>query len=270
VRRTFLLAPAILAATPATAASPAGPVPLIPLPRLLTAADYPAEAIRLGQQGNVGMRLRVGAHGRVEGCAITASSGSAHLDSASCRVIVRRARFRPARDSAGRPVAGAFDQVIAWRMQPVPTPAAQAADPPLSPADRAEIESIFTRWEKAWADGDAIAWASLFHEDGTWVLWTGGEWRGRAQMAAEFAGPFATVYKDSVQRIRPIELRRLAPDIAVARILSTTTGDTRQPGVTIYGNKILVLTRRDGRWGILYGQNTRLSEAEAAKLNQPS
>ena len=152
-----------------------------------------------------------------------------------------------------------------------PAPATPAATPQIAPADRAEIESLFTRWEKAWADGDAVAWSRLFHEDGTWVLWTGGEWRGRAQMAAEFAGPFATVYKDSFQRIRPVELRRLAPDVVVARILTSTTGDTRQPGVTIHGNKMLVITRRGaGPWLILYGQNTRLTAAEAAKLKQPS
>ena len=146
------------------------------------------------------------------------------------------------------------------------------AKPPTAPAavtraDRAEIESLLRQWEKAWEDGDAVAWSRLFHEDGTWILWTGGEWRGRAQMAAEFAAPFATVYKDSIQRIRAVELRRVAPNVIVARALSTTTGDSRQPGVTIHGNKTLVLTRRPGgRWLILYGQNTRLTEAEIAKL----
>ncbi|HET7709916.1 MAG TPA: SgcJ/EcaC family oxidoreductase [Sphingomicrobium sp.] len=141
------------------------------------------------------------------------------------------------------------------------------AAPALSPADRAEISALFARWEKAWADGDAAAWSRLFHEDGTWVLWTGGEWRGRAQIARDFARPFATVYRDSIQRIRLVELRRLAPNVVVARIRSTTTGDSRQPGVTIHGNKLLVLTRRPGgRWLVLYGQNTRLTDAEAAKV----
>ena len=141
---------------------------------------------------------------------------------------------------------------------------------PVTPADRAEINALFARWEKAWEDGDAVAWSRLFHEDGTWVLWTGGEWRGRAEIARDFAAPFATVYKDSVQRIRPVEMRRLAPNVIVARIRATTVGDSRQPGVTIHGNKMLVLTRRAprGRWLILYGQNTRLNDAEIAKLGR--
>ena len=149
------------------------------------------------------------------------------------------------------------------------TARAPPASPALTRADRAQIESIFARWEKSGEDGDAAAWSRLFHEDGTWILWTGGEWRGRARIAAEFAAPFATVYKDSIQRIRPVELRRLAPDVIIVRARSTTTGDTRQPGVTIHGNKLLVLTRRGGRWAILYGQNTRLTEAEVARLDEP-
>ena len=150
---------------------------------------------------------------------------------------------------------------------PLQPAAAGSSVPALTRADRAEVDALLRRWEKAWEDGDAVAWSQLFTEDGTWILWTGGEWRGRAQIARDFAAPFATVYKDSVQKIRLVELRPLARDVAVARIRSTTTGDTRQPGVTIHGNKILVLTRRPGgHWLILYGQNTRLNDAEIAKL----
>ena len=61
-------------------------------------------------------------------------------------------------------------------------------------------------------------------------------------------------------------MRKLAPDLILVRSLTTLTGDTRQPGATIYGKKILILTRRASRWLILYGQNTRLTDAEIAKL----
>lgn len=154
-------------------------------------------------------------------------------------------------------------------------PASAASADPLAPApalglaatDRAQVQSLFRRWEKAWADGDAVAWSRLFHEDGVWVLWTGGEWRSRRQIAREFAAPLATVYKDSVQLVREVELTRLAPNVIVARIRTTTTGDTRQPGVTIHGNKMLVLTRKaGGPWLVQFGQNTRLNDAEIAKL----
>ena len=137
----------------------------------------------------------------------------------------------------------------------------------LAEADRAEIEALYKAWERGWNTHDAAAWAGLFHEDGTWVLWNGGTWKGRATIAAGMREAFATVYASSTQTWRaPPELRLVAPGVVVGRAISTTTGDSRQPGVTIHGNKMLVLTRQDGKWGILYGQNSRLTDAEIAKL----
>jgi uncharacterized protein (TIGR02246 family) len=148
--------------------------------------------------------------------------------------------------------------------QPVAAAAVQAE---ASAKDRAEILALYARWEEAWNSHNGAAWADLFHEDGTWVLWTGGSWTGRTHMEAEMRKVFETVYAKSVQRWRsPPEIRFLAPDVAVARAISTTTGDSRQSGVTIHGNKMLVLTRRAGVWKVLFGQNSRLTEAEVAKL----
>ena len=48
-----------------------------------------------------------------------------------------------------------------------------------SAGDRAQISAILTRWEDAWNTHDMAAFASLFHEDGVWVLWTGEVWTGR-------------------------------------------------------------------------------------------
>lgn len=137
---------------------------------------------------------------------------------------------------------------------------------PLAEADRSAINDLFKRWERAWAAQDSAAWAKLFHEDGTWVLWTGGVWQGRPAMEAGLREPFATFYRGSRQTWGPLDIRPLAPGVVVTRGISTTVGDSRQPGATIYGNKMFVITKRNGDWRILYGQNTRLNEAEIAKL----
>jgi protein TonB len=75
--------------------------------------DYPAEA--LGASGKVGFSLTIGPDGRVIGCAITRSSGSAALDGATCRLIERRARYVPAVDSDGNPVVGTIHQEVIWK-----------------------------------------------------------------------------------------------------------------------------------------------------------
>jgi hypothetical protein len=65
----------------------------------------------------------------------------------------------------------------------------------------------------------------------------------------------------------PQEITAIAPGVVVARSITTLTGDSREPGATILGHKLLVLTERDGVWRILYGQNTRLTPAVARSQN---
>ncbi|HYD37597.1 MAG TPA: energy transducer TonB, partial [Allosphingosinicella sp.] len=83
---------------------------------LFSELDYPSAAIRAGEQGIVAFRVLVGTNGRVAGCEIIASSGSATLDSATCALLAERARFTPAEDSQGRPALGFVPGQIVWRL----------------------------------------------------------------------------------------------------------------------------------------------------------
>lgn len=67
-------------------------------------------------------RLTVSPEGRVTGCSIQSSSGSATLDHATCAIMTPRARFKPARDAQGKPVADEVVQRIVWRLEEVDTP----------------------------------------------------------------------------------------------------------------------------------------------------
>jgi protein TonB len=51
----------------------------------------------------VGLRFLVGVKGRVTACAVTRSSGIRALDEATCDLIRRKLRYRPALDARGRP-----------------------------------------------------------------------------------------------------------------------------------------------------------------------
>ncbi|HEY0149019.1 MAG TPA: energy transducer TonB [Allosphingosinicella sp.] len=122
----------------APAAAPAGPAPATraaptaPIPRLINAEDYPAAALRAGEQGTVRVGLDVSPEGRVTACTITASSKSASLDATTCRILRSRARFTPARDSAGTAVADRFETSLGWKLSrdvqvPAPVQAAMGA-----------------------------------------------------------------------------------------------------------------------------------------------
>lgn len=78
--------------------------------------DYPPAAIRAEEQGVVGIALRIDAAGRIAQCTVTQPSGSAALDQATCRLYQRRARFDPARDEAGNPVAATFNDRVRWEL----------------------------------------------------------------------------------------------------------------------------------------------------------
>lgn len=68
----------------------------------ITPADYPVDALRNGQQGVVRVVLTVGPDGTVKGCEVVTSSGSASLDSATCRLLTTRPQFTPARNAQGQ------------------------------------------------------------------------------------------------------------------------------------------------------------------------
>lgn len=84
---------------------------------LFTGDDYPSSALENEESGTTSVRLTIGTDGRVSGCSVTGSSGSRTLDSATCRVLQRRAKFTPARDSNGNPTSDSVSQRITWRLE---------------------------------------------------------------------------------------------------------------------------------------------------------
>lgn len=82
----------------------------------VTVGDYRSSWINREWTGIARFRLEVGANGRVENCTITASSGHAELDSATCALITRRAQFEPARDATGAGVPGVYSSAVRWEL----------------------------------------------------------------------------------------------------------------------------------------------------------
>jgi protein TonB len=80
----------------------------------LKSSDYPREARKAGQQGRVETEIEVDRKGRPSACAVTKSSGSAELDQATCRLIMHRFRYAPARDQSGKAVAGIATYDLDW------------------------------------------------------------------------------------------------------------------------------------------------------------
>jgi protein TonB len=65
-------------------------------------------------QGTVAVQIHVDPNGRVSNCAPVRGSGNAGLDALTCSLVRQRARFTPALDAEGRPVASEAYTTFVW------------------------------------------------------------------------------------------------------------------------------------------------------------
>ena len=76
--------------------------------------DLPVDVLGPGQQARVGVHYTVEVDGRVSGCVADRPSGYPQADALACQLIEQRFVFRPARDSAGRPVRSVILETHTW------------------------------------------------------------------------------------------------------------------------------------------------------------
>lgn len=117
--------PPVFLPTPTPAPPPPPPPPAAPASKAsprsapgswLSDADYPSRAQREERSGTAGFRLEIGPDGRVTSCTVTSSTGSPDLDEATCRLLPKRARFKPATAVGGAPMSDTYNGRITWRL----------------------------------------------------------------------------------------------------------------------------------------------------------
>ncbi|WP_225425786.1 energy transducer TonB [Pelagerythrobacter rhizovicinus] len=82
----------------------------------VTTSDYRSSWINREYTGTASFTLRVGTNGRVESCSVTGGSAPQELKDATCSLIQRRARFRPATDGNGDEVSGTYSSTVRWEI----------------------------------------------------------------------------------------------------------------------------------------------------------
>jgi outer membrane biosynthesis protein TonB len=85
----------------------------------VTSDDYPLTAIFARAGGETHILVDVGANGIGSNCRVILRSGREEIDQTTCKVAAERARYTPALDSDGNPVAAPTYMVFRWEM---PTP----------------------------------------------------------------------------------------------------------------------------------------------------
>ena len=141
---------------------------------LFTTDDYPPDAWVAHETGTVKVQMTVTPEGRVGICTVEMSSMSPSLDASTCRILMERARFEPARDRAGRSVSDTFSQRVSWKIP--------SADPRLvADEDWVEIVDVPVR-------GSPVC---TFHGDGVTVPIAGEkclEWQQEAALVGRRFG----------------------------------------------------------------------------------
>jgi uncharacterized protein (TIGR02246 family) len=118
-------------------------------------------------------------------------------------------------------------------------------------------EAFLNRVRDAWDAGDAEAYAALFAADASYVIFLGDALSGREEIRRTHHDVFTRWQKGTRMAIRPIDVRMVGADIAVAvTIGGIGTGDT----IPFDKFQTYVLRRRDGRWECVAFQNTEMSD----------
>ncbi len=104
----------------ATAREPTGPLPSNDPGAWILTEDYPIEELWAGVKGQTTFKLAIDASGKVAGCEIVESSGSATLDATTCTLVTQRAQFTPAKNAKDVSVAGTYTNRVNWTIREDP------------------------------------------------------------------------------------------------------------------------------------------------------
>jgi uncharacterized protein (TIGR02246 family) len=138
-------------------------------------------------------------------------------------------------------------------------------------ADLATDESairdlVGARQQQAWNKHDAHAYAELFAEDGDVVNVMAWWWKGRAEVESNLTRMFAGIFHESTLTFTQVDVRFLAPEIAIAHARWRMTGAHMPSGLPEprEGLQTVTVQKRNGKWLIAAFQNTNYVPPPAA------
>lgn len=80
--------------------------------RWLTPNDYPSALLKKSKSGVVHFRLMVDRQGKPTKCVV--QTGGSEFDKLTCDLLMRRAKFTPALDAQGKPIASYYSNSVRW------------------------------------------------------------------------------------------------------------------------------------------------------------
>lgn len=132
------------------------------------------------------------------------------------------------------------------------------------------IRELFDEAARAWAHGDARAYAACFTADADYVTFIGSHYQGRAAIEACHTPLFARFQKHSRLDADITQLRFVGPDAALVHAKGAVVKGSRRRTRRNTKVQTYVAVRQDGRWLFAAFQNTRyhpLMEAVSTRMD---
>ena len=126
------------------------------------------------------------------------------------------------------------------------------------------VEDFLDRFRTAWNWGDAQAFAALFVEDATYVIFLGEALIGRDAIEENHAEVFARWQKGTKMAVKAIGVRSLGD--GVCSVL-TIGGVGQKPPIACDKFQTFTLVRRGERWLCASFHNTAMSERAKREFN---
>jgi uncharacterized protein (TIGR02246 family) len=130
---------------------------------------------------------------------------------------------------------------------------------------RHETEQFLERFREAWDAGDAKAFASLFTEDATYVIFLGDVLVGREAIESNHADVFSRWQKGAKMAVKAIEVRALGPDV---HSVLTVGGIGKTPPIALDKLQTFTLVRAGEQWLCAAFQNTAMSAEAKARTGE--
>jgi uncharacterized protein (TIGR02246 family) len=132
----------------------------------------------------------------------------------------------------------------------------------LDASDEAAVRTLVAEFAKTWNVHDMNAMHDLDSDDVQWINVSGNHWRGKATVFKGHDAIHRTVYAKSPMSVDKLEVRAIAPGVAVGvatmKFAASTTPSLKIPELRTRGS--FIATKRDGVWKFAHFQNTTINE----------
>jgi uncharacterized protein (TIGR02246 family) len=134
-----------------------------------------------------------------------------------------------------------------------------------TPEDAQALRHVAEEWQRCWNSHDMDAFAALFADDVDFVTKSGTWFKGKAATMKHHRQNHATIFKYSVWSTDSVDMRYVAPDVAIIHFGWGLSDDTHHDGTYSaprHGISTWVLAKRRAQWQLIAVHNVNIEKPQ--------